>query len=171
MNFLIIHNFMQSHKIVVKMSENFEMTENYDPNATKLWHQSHKIVEINWKGCVSISDFMTLHNFQIFYNFMMFLPKNCAIKFIKAQIYNLTWINFMFEPRNLANTYSMQVSSPDRHRWAHCGERLKPPWTKKMQPPHEALWEPTKGWKKGTLTFVWQILADKLTCVWWCDFT
>ena len=29
---------------------------------------------------MNISDFMTLHNFQIIYNFVAFLPQNCAGK-------------------------------------------------------------------------------------------
>ena len=46
MNFVTMHNFMQSHKIVEKMPENCEMTENRDSDATTLWLLSHKIVEI-----------------------------------------------------------------------------------------------------------------------------
>ena len=37
MNFMTMDNFMQSHKIVAKMTEICETTENLDSNATKLW--------------------------------------------------------------------------------------------------------------------------------------
>ena len=33
---MTMHNFMQSHKIVAKMTENCEMTENRDSDTTKL---------------------------------------------------------------------------------------------------------------------------------------
>ena len=36
MNFVTMHSFMPSHKIVAKMTENCETTENLDSNATKL---------------------------------------------------------------------------------------------------------------------------------------
>ena len=36
MNFVIMHNFMQSHKIVAKMTENCKTTENLDSDATEI---------------------------------------------------------------------------------------------------------------------------------------
>ena len=46
MNFVTMHNFRQSHKIVAKMTENCEATENFDSNITKLCRYAKKVAWI-----------------------------------------------------------------------------------------------------------------------------
>ena len=120
--FVTMHNFMQSHKIVAKMTENVKwqkivtlVQQNYDSNVTKLRRYMKKVAWI-----FLISWLCTIFRFSIIlWRFChKIVPSN-------VQVHNLRLLPFKWDFDTLANGY---LYSSTWHAWWFNVEGLKMPY-------------------------------------------